>query len=139
LTHIRYGANIHSWKRGKPVAHYEGHEAAIHLMLPFGKHLISVDRANVLNVFDIATGELFLSLDDLGVDYFTVTVSRSSVLVTHAYLPAAPEPTQETHACSPHPVLLPPSSAAPHQVLLTTPLCPLVHATARRIVRFPND
>lgn len=41
---------------------YDGHEAPIHLMLPFGEHLIAVDEANVVNIFNTASGEIYMTM-----------------------------------------------------------------------------
>lgn len=42
---------------------YEGHKAKIHLLQPFGDHVISVDVDNVLIVWNIQSeGERFLFL-----------------------------------------------------------------------------
>lgn len=55
--------NIYAWRRGCELKHvYKGHEAAVHKLLPFGIHLISVDKNNVLKIFDIKEEAEFLEL-----------------------------------------------------------------------------
>ncbi|XP_038219221.1 WD repeat-containing protein 36 [Zerene cesonia] len=57
------GNNIYAWRRGCELKHvYKGHNADIHLLLPFGVHLISIDRENVLKLFDIKDETEFLEL-----------------------------------------------------------------------------
>lgn len=46
--------NIYAWRRGCELKHvYKGHTAPIHVLFPFGIHLLSVDENNVLKLFDI--------------------------------------------------------------------------------------
>ncbi|KAJ8724401.1 hypothetical protein PYW08_015875 [Mythimna loreyi] len=55
--------NIYAWRRGCELKHvYKGHNAPVHLMFPFGIHLISVDEDNVLKIFDIKDESEFLEL-----------------------------------------------------------------------------
>ncbi|CAB3235752.1 unnamed protein product [Arctia plantaginis] len=55
--------NIYAWRRGCELKHvYKGHSAAIHLMFPFGIHLISIDEENILKIFDIKEETEFLEL-----------------------------------------------------------------------------
>ncbi|XP_076062093.1 WD repeat-containing protein 36 [Oratosquilla oratoria] len=64
--HIYTACNntIYAWRRGTELKHrYEGHEAQVHLMLPFGPHLISVDKANFLRMWDIKMESLFLEVE----------------------------------------------------------------------------
>ncbi|CAH1635709.1 unnamed protein product [Spodoptera littoralis] len=65
--------NIYAWRRGCELKHvYKGHNAPIHLMLPFGIHLISIDEDNVLKIFDIKDESEFL---ELGFDEQTFKVT----------------------------------------------------------------
>ncbi|CAG9579734.1 unnamed protein product [Danaus chrysippus] len=55
--------DIYAWRRGCELKHvYKGHQAPIHQLLPFGVHLISIDKDNVLKIFDIKEGSEFLDL-----------------------------------------------------------------------------
>lgn len=55
--------NIYAWRRGCELKHvYKGHNAPIHLLFPFGVHLVSVDEDNVLKLFDIKDETQFLEL-----------------------------------------------------------------------------
>ena len=48
------GTVIRAWSHLTELKHeYKDHEKSVHLMLPFGPHLISVDEANVCKVWDI--------------------------------------------------------------------------------------
>lgn len=43
--------NIYAWRRGTDLKHiYKGHEHPVHLLLPFGAHLLSVDESSNLKV-----------------------------------------------------------------------------------------
>ncbi|XP_076239663.1 WD repeat-containing protein 36 [Calliopsis andreniformis] len=54
---------IYAWRRGTELKHtYKGHECAVHSMLSFGPHLISVDEDSNVKVWDIKTEELVLEL-----------------------------------------------------------------------------
>lgn len=58
------GTTIRAWRRGTELKHeYKGHEKKIHLMLPFGPHLIAVDETNVLKVWDIKAEEVTSELN----------------------------------------------------------------------------
>ncbi|CAG9787200.1 unnamed protein product [Diatraea saccharalis] len=55
--------NIFAWRRGCELKHvYKGHNASVHLLMPFGEHLISIDEGNVLKLFDIKDESEFLEL-----------------------------------------------------------------------------
>lgn len=55
--------NIYAWRRGCELKHvYKGHSARIRFLFPFGPHLVSIDEANVLKVFDIKEETEFLEL-----------------------------------------------------------------------------
>ncbi|XP_047026043.1 WD repeat-containing protein 36 [Helicoverpa zea] len=55
--------NIYAWRRGCELKHvYKGHNAPVHLLFPFGIHLISVDEDNILKIFDIKNESEFLEL-----------------------------------------------------------------------------
>ncbi|XP_063634058.1 WD repeat-containing protein 36 [Cydia splendana] len=55
--------NVYAWRRGCELKHvYKGHNAPIHLMLPFGIHLITIDKQNHLKVFDIKEESIYLEL-----------------------------------------------------------------------------
>ncbi|KAM3966934.1 WD repeat-containing protein 36 [Aphomia sociella] len=55
--------NIYAWRRGCELKHvYKGHNASVHLLLPFAVHLISIDTDNILKIFDIKEESEFLEL-----------------------------------------------------------------------------
>ncbi|KAG5882141.1 hypothetical protein JTB14_005970 [Gonioctena quinquepunctata] len=57
---------IYAWRRGTELQHtYTGHKKNVHLMIPFGAHLISVDESSNVKIWDIKNeavyGELLFS------------------------------------------------------------------------------
>ena len=58
------GHTIKAWKRSTELyKEYVGHEKPIHLMLPFGPHLLAVDETNNVKVWDINAAEISLELN----------------------------------------------------------------------------
>lgn len=58
------GNDIFAWRRGTELKHkYVGHKASVHLMLPFGPHLIAVDKLNYLRVWDIKAESLYMQME----------------------------------------------------------------------------
>ncbi|KAK0097743.1 hypothetical protein PV326_014046 [Microctonus aethiopoides] len=56
--------NIYAWRRGTELKHtYSGHTSPVHLILPFGPHLLSVDECSSLIVWDIKSQELILEIN----------------------------------------------------------------------------
>ncbi|KAH8331082.1 hypothetical protein KR067_011308 [Drosophila pandora] len=54
---------IYAWRAGKHIRHvYRGHQKDVHLLLPFGSSLISIDRDNVLRVWSIPTEDVYLEV-----------------------------------------------------------------------------
>ena len=48
---------LKAFKRGQEVNSYVGHEGEIHIILPFGDHLLSIDDRNVMRIWhSISTG-----------------------------------------------------------------------------------
>ncbi|CAC5374475.1 UTP21 [Mytilus coruscus] len=73
---------VQAFQRGKQVLRtYEGHEYPVHLLLPFGNHLISVDTGSNVKVWDIHSEGIYLEMnfDNSG---FQVT----AVMHPHTYL-----------------------------------------------------
>lgn len=55
--------NIYAWRRGCELKHvFKGHKSPIHILFPFGIHIVSIDNDNVLKVFDIKEETEFLEL-----------------------------------------------------------------------------
>ena len=53
-VYVSSGNVIRAFRRGTDIVHeYRGHESPVMAMLPFGPHLISIDEAGVLKVWDI--------------------------------------------------------------------------------------
>ncbi|NXN32676.1 WDR36 protein, partial [Nycticryphes semicollaris] len=82
LIFASYDNILHAFARNKEVVHtYEGHKARIHLVQPFGDHVISVDVDNVLIVWDVQSEEEYLQ-----VDFDKATFAISAVLHPSTYL-----------------------------------------------------
>lgn len=63
LVHVAAGKNIYSWRSGRIIKKtFVDHNAEIHLLLPFGPHLIAVDNDNVMKVWDIETELVYLEI-----------------------------------------------------------------------------
>lgn len=55
--------NIYAWRSGNVIKHvYKGHRSNVHLMLPFGEHLISIDEDSNLKVWNIRMADEYLDL-----------------------------------------------------------------------------
>lgn len=74
------GKTIYAWRRGTELKHtYQGHKDNIHLMLPFGAHLLSIDNGNELRVWDIKSEAVQLQLNfDLKVFKITTILHPST-------------------------------------------------------------
>ncbi|PIK61910.1 putative WD repeat-containing protein 36 [Apostichopus japonicus] len=63
-AYTAYGNIIKAYARGQQAVHiYKGHEKNIHLLLSFGEHLISVDEASNLKIWDKETEETYLDVE----------------------------------------------------------------------------
>ncbi|VEN56885.1 unnamed protein product [Callosobruchus maculatus] len=57
------GNIIYAWRRGAELKHtYRGHRHPVHLMIPFGPHLISVDESSNVRIWDIKAESVYLEL-----------------------------------------------------------------------------
>ena len=73
MVYSSAGNAIYAWRRGSELKHvYNAHKYAVHLLLPFGPNLISVDRMSNLKVWDIKSEEIIREID-LNHDKFSVT------------------------------------------------------------------
>lgn len=56
---------IYAWRRGTELKHTYGgnNQTKVHLILPFGPHLIAVDKRNYLRVWDIKAESLYLEME----------------------------------------------------------------------------
>nr|XP_033785021.1 WD repeat-containing protein 36 [Geotrypetes seraphini] len=64
LVFVSHGKHLKAFARSKEVIHtYEGHNAEIHLIQPFGDHVISVDHDNILIIWDVHLEEEYLQLN----------------------------------------------------------------------------
>ncbi|XP_040277548.1 WD repeat-containing protein 36 isoform X1 [Bufo bufo] len=64
LVFASHGNLLKAFARNKEVFHtYKGHDAEIHLVLPFGDHVISVDTSNTVIIWDVQSQEEYLQLN----------------------------------------------------------------------------
>lgn len=64
LVFVAHGTIVKAFARSKEVVHtYKGHNAEVHLLQPFGDHVISVDRDNVVVIWDVQSEEEYLQLN----------------------------------------------------------------------------
>lgn len=64
LIYTACGNRVYAWKMGTQIKHtYIGHYRPVHLLLPFGPHLISVDESSTLKVWDIKAEDLYTELE----------------------------------------------------------------------------
>ncbi|KAI5089160.1 WD repeat-containing protein 36 [Silurus meridionalis] len=63
LVYAAHGKVISAFAKNTEIVHtYEGHQADIHLLLPFGDHLISVDKENAVIIWDVESEDEYLEI-----------------------------------------------------------------------------
>ncbi|TSL28217.1 WD repeat-containing protein 36 [Bagarius yarrelli] len=63
LVFAAHGKVISAFAKNTEVVHtYKGHQADVHLLLPFGDHLISVDKENVVTIWDVESEDVYLQI-----------------------------------------------------------------------------
>ncbi|XP_055587163.1 WD repeat-containing protein 36 [Uranotaenia lowii] len=63
LTYVACGNVIYGWRSSTELRKvYRGHERSVHLLLPFGKHLISIDESSLLKIWFVGTEEVYLEI-----------------------------------------------------------------------------
>ncbi|KAF5909470.1 WD repeat-containing protein 36, partial [Clarias magur] len=63
LVYAAHGKIVSAFAKNTEVVHtYEGHQADVHLLLPFGDHLISVDKDNAVIIWDVESEEVYLEI-----------------------------------------------------------------------------
>ncbi|XP_062334077.1 WD repeat-containing protein 36 [Osmerus eperlanus] len=63
LVYVANGKKVTAFARNKEVVHtFIGHGADVHLLLPFGDHVISVDRDNAVIIWDVESEEEYLQI-----------------------------------------------------------------------------
>uniref|UniRef100_A0A6Q2YLZ8 Small-subunit processome Utp21 domain-containing protein n=1 Tax=Esox lucius TaxID=8010 RepID=A0A6Q2YLZ8_ESOLU len=82
LVYVANGKKVTAFAKNKEVIHtYTGHGADVHLLLPFGDHIISVDRDNVVIVWDVESEEEYLQIT-----FDKVSFEVSAVMHPSTYL-----------------------------------------------------
>lgn len=73
---------IYAWRRGAELKHtYRGHTKPVHLMIPFGAHLISVDEGSHVKVWDIKAETVYLQLSFSNDSFQITTVLHPSTYI----------------------------------------------------------
>lgn len=63
LIYSACGNIIYGWRRGNEIKHkYIGHKSKVHLLLPFGEHLMSVDEDSLLKVWEKRSETIYLEI-----------------------------------------------------------------------------
>ncbi|XP_058467222.1 WD repeat-containing protein 36 [Malaya genurostris] len=63
LTYVAAGNLIYGWRSSTQLRKtYRGHAKKVHLLLPFGKHLLSVDENSLLKIWFVGTEEVYLEI-----------------------------------------------------------------------------
>lgn len=63
LIYSAAGNIIYGWRRGNEIKYkYIGHTQKVHLLLPFGEHLISVDEGSLMKVWDKRSECVYLEI-----------------------------------------------------------------------------
>lgn len=63
LVYAAHGKLISAFAKSREVVHtYTGHQADVHLLLPFGDHLISVDKDNIVIIWDVESEDTYLQI-----------------------------------------------------------------------------
>uniref|UniRef100_A0AAY4DNW5 Small-subunit processome Utp21 domain-containing protein n=1 Tax=Denticeps clupeoides TaxID=299321 RepID=A0AAY4DNW5_9TELE len=82
LVYAAHGKTVEAFAKNKEVVHtYPGHSADVHLLLPFGDHLISVDRDNAVIVWDVESEEEYLRIS-----FDKVSFEVSAIMHPSTYL-----------------------------------------------------
>ncbi|XP_062509636.1 WD repeat-containing protein 36-like [Corticium candelabrum] len=75
------GSKMKLWNRGKEVREFLGHNSDVHLILPFGHHVISIDEVNEVKIFEIETAEVYSELNfDISTFRITAAMHPSTYL-----------------------------------------------------------
>lgn len=82
LVYATHGKTISAFAKNKEVVHtYIGHDGDVHLLLPFGDHLISVDKENVVIIWDVESEDIYLQIS-----FEKVSFEVSAVMHPSTYL-----------------------------------------------------
>lgn len=82
LVYVASGKKVTAFARNKEVVHtYIGHGTDVHILLPFGDHVISVDRDCVVIIWDVQSEEEYLQIK-----FDKVSFEVSAVMHPSTYL-----------------------------------------------------
>ncbi|XP_063909551.1 WD repeat-containing protein 36 [Zophobas morio] len=81
------GNEIYAWRRGTELKHvYKSHRKPVHLLLPFGAHLISVDESSGVRIWDIKEETVFLELTFSNKTFQITTIMHPSTYINKILL-----------------------------------------------------
>lgn len=78
---------IYAWRRGTELKHtYRGHRKSVHVMVPFGEHLISIDESSNVKIWDIKTEVLYCELTFSNNQFHITTLLHPSTYINKILL-----------------------------------------------------
>lgn len=78
---------IYAWRAGKHIKHiYEGHSKNVKFLMPFGGHLIAVDEANVMKVWEIWSEKVYLDLPFKEEDFLITAIAHPPTYINKIVL-----------------------------------------------------
>lgn len=87
LIYSASGTTIYGWRKGNEIKQrYIGHDAKIHLLLPFGEHLISCDENSMLKVWDNRSATVYLEIPFLNESFKITTMIHPNTYVNKILL-----------------------------------------------------
>lgn len=73
---------VYAWRRGTELKHtYNAHKNSVHLILPFGVHLITVDQESNVKIWDIKDESVFLELSFTNKTFQITTILHPSTYI----------------------------------------------------------
>lgn len=78
---------VYAWRRGTELKHtYSAHNEHVHLMLPFGPHLITIDKTSHIRIWDIRDETIFLELTFSNDNFCITTIVHPSTYINKILL-----------------------------------------------------
>uniref|UniRef100_A0A1I8NQ29 Uncharacterized protein n=1 Tax=Stomoxys calcitrans TaxID=35570 RepID=A0A1I8NQ29_STOCA len=87
--HIYTACNkcIYAWRAGKHVRHiYRGHSKNVHLLLSFNRHLIAVDEANIVKVWNVKEEDVYLEIPFKPEEFLVTAIAHPPTYVNKIVL-----------------------------------------------------
>ncbi|XP_043225558.1 WD repeat-containing protein 36-like [Amphibalanus amphitrite] len=87
LVYTAVRRTVRAWRRGTELVHtYPEHSQPVHLLLPFGPHLITVDMDSTLRVWDINSEELYTELSFSNASFRVTCLAHPSTYLNKVLL-----------------------------------------------------